>query len=127
MKSCSNQKIRRSKISCCCRSGGLAESISRYLIRRIDESPTIDLRTNTEITSLEGTDHVERAQWSNNKTGSVETHNIGALCSMIGAVPNSSWLEGCVASDAGGVIKTGSGLSPEDLAGAHWRNSLRTS
>jgi thioredoxin reductase (NADPH) len=102
------------------RSGGLAESMSRYLIRRIEESPTIDLRTNTEITSLEGTDHLERVQWRNNKTEAVETHNIGALFSMTGAVPNSSWLKGCVACDAGGFIKTGVELSPEDLATAHW-------
>jgi len=78
------------------------------------------LRTNTEITSLEGTDHLERVQWRNNKTEDVETHNVGALISMTGAVPNSSWLKGCVACDAGGFIKTGVDLSPGDLASAHW-------
>jgi thioredoxin reductase (NADPH) len=39
---------------------------------------------------------------------------------MIGAVPNSSWLEGCVAWDDGGFIKTGSDLTKEDLTQAHW-------
>ena len=39
---------------------------------------------------------------------------------MTGAVPNTSWLQGCVALDAGGFIKTGSDLSPEDLVAAHW-------
>src|SRR5712671_6558443 len=42
------------------RSDGLAESMSRYLIRRIEESPGIVLRTNTEIAALEGSDHLER-------------------------------------------------------------------
>jgi thioredoxin reductase (NADPH) len=102
------------------RSGGLAESMSRYLIRRIEECPTIDLRTDTEVTTLEGTDHLERVQWRNSKTGNVETHSIGYLFSMTGAVPNSSWLEGCVACDSGGFIKTGTDLSQEDLAHAHW-------
>ena len=102
------------------RADGLADKMSRYLIRRIEESPTIDLRTNSEVISLEGTDYLEQVQWRDNKTGSVETHNVSALFSMIGAVPNSSWLEGCVACDAGGFIKTGSDLSPEDLAQAHW-------
>ena len=102
------------------RSSGLAASMSRYLIRRIEESPTIDLLTNTEIASLEGTNHLEQAQWRNNKTGNVETHKIGGLFSMTGAVPNSSWLEGCLACDARGFIKTGLDLSPEDLAGGHW-------
>ena len=36
------------------RSAGLVESMSRYLIRRIEETPTIVLRTHTEIVALEG-------------------------------------------------------------------------
>ncbi len=36
------------------RSSGLAERMSRYLIRRIEQTPTITLRTNTEIVALEG-------------------------------------------------------------------------
>ena len=102
------------------RAAGLADKMSRYLIRRIEESPTIDLRTNSEVTSLQGTDYLEQVQWRDNKNRSVETHHVSALFSMIGAVPNSSWLEGCVACDAGGFIKTGSDLSQEDLAHAHW-------
>ena len=102
------------------RSDGLADKMSRYLIRRIEESPTIDLRPNSEIISLEGNDYLERVQWRDNKTGSVETHNVSALFSMIGAVPNSNWLEGCVACDARGFIKTGPDLSEEDLAHARW-------
>src|SRR4029079_13704449 len=102
------------------RSSGLAETMSRYLIRRIEESPTITLRTDTEVISLEGSDRLERAQWRDNRTGNVETHNIGHLFSMTGAVPNSHWLQGCVALDSKGFIKTGSGLSREDLASARW-------
>jgi thioredoxin reductase (NADPH) len=39
---------------------------------------------------------------------------------MTGAIPNSPWLEGCLALDAQGFIKTGSDLSPEELAAARW-------
>jgi thioredoxin reductase (NADPH) len=102
------------------RADGLAKTMSRYLIRRIEETPTIDLRTNTEVTFLEGIDQLERVQWRDNKTGKLETHNIGYHFSMTGAVPNSSWLEGCVACDTGGFIKTGSDLSADDLRTAHW-------
>lgn len=102
------------------RSSGLAESMSRYLIRRIEESPTIELRTHTELTALEGSDHLERVQWRDSKTGSVETRNIGNVFVMTGAVPNAHWLDGCVALDARGFIKTGPDLSPDDLAAAHW-------
>jgi thioredoxin reductase (NADPH) len=56
------------------RSSGLAESMSRYLIRRIEESPNIELHTNTEVIALEGDEHLERVQWQNNQTGKTETH-----------------------------------------------------
>ena len=39
---------------------------------------------------------------------------------MTGASPNTRWLDGCVALDAKGFIKTGPVLSPEDLSAAHW-------
>jgi len=102
------------------RSDGLAESMSRYLIRRIEESPNIELRTNTEVIGLNGSDRLEAMEWRNNNTGKVEKHKISALFSMTGAVPNSAWLEGCVTSDAAGFIKTGSDLSKEDLELAKW-------
>jgi thioredoxin reductase (NADPH) len=94
--------------------------MSRYLIRRIEESPNIELRTNTEVISLNGNDHLEAIEWRHNKTGKVERHKIAALFSMTGAVPNSAWLEGCVVCDSAGFIKTGSDLSKEELARAKW-------
>ena len=51
------------------RSDGLAASMSRYLIRRIEENPAIVLRTHTEIIALEGDDHLERVRWRNHQTG----------------------------------------------------------
>ena len=102
------------------RGGGLAESMSRYLIQRIEGNPTIDLRTNTEVTTLEGTDHLERVQWRDARTGSTETRAIKHLFVMTGAVPSTGWLRECVALDAKGFVKTGPSLSPEDLAAAHW-------
>jgi thioredoxin reductase (NADPH) len=102
------------------RGPGLAQTMSRYLIRRIEESPTIDLLINTEVSSLDGTDHLERVEWRNSKTGNVETHSISALFSMTGAMPNSSWLQGCVACDDAGFIKTGADLSSQDLAATNW-------
>lgn len=102
------------------RADGLAESMSRYLIRRIEESPNIELRTNTEVIGLSGNDHLEAMEWRNNRTGIVEQHKIVALFSMTGAVPNSAWLDGCVACDEAGFVKTGSQLSKEDLELAKW-------
>ena len=102
------------------RSKGLAESMSRYLIRRIEENPAIVLRTNTEIVALEGSNHLERVRWRDHQTGNIETHDISHVFLMTGAVPGTQWLDGCVALDAKGFIKTGPDLSQEDLAAAHW-------
>src|SRR5204862_3909940 len=102
------------------RSDGLAKAMSRYLIRRIEETPNIELHSNTEVLALEGNDHLARVTWRNNQTGDTESHNIAHLFSMTGAVPNSAWLNGCVACDEGGFIKTGPNLTAEDLAKASW-------
>lgn len=102
------------------RSDGLATTMSRYLIRRIQETPNIELRANAEVVALDGNDHLERVTWRNNQTGQSESHNITHLFSMTGAVPNSAWLGGCVACDEAGFIKTGSDLSTDDLAKAKW-------
>ena len=102
------------------RSSGLSDSMSRYLIRRIEQNPAIVLRTNSEIVALEGNHHLERVTWRNHQSGNTETHDIRHVFLMMGAIPSTQWLHGCVALDAQGFIKTGPDLSQEDLAGAHW-------
>jgi thioredoxin reductase (NADPH) len=102
------------------RSAGLAESMSRYLIRRIEETATIVLRPYTEIVAVEGGDHLEFVRWHNNQTGQTEEHKIRHIFVMTGADPNTSWLDGCVALDDKGFIKTGPELLPENLTAAAW-------
>jgi thioredoxin reductase (NADPH) len=102
------------------RSAGLADSMSRYLSRRIEDGPTIDLRTHTEVNALEGDGHLERVRWRDNRTGLEETRDIRHVFLMMGAAPSTGWLDGCIALDAKGFIKTGPDLSPEDLAAARW-------
>lgn len=102
------------------RSGGLAESMSRYLIRRIEDNPRIVLRTYTEITALEGSNHLESVSWRDNQTGNVETHDIRHVFVMTGAAPSTGWLADCLVLDAKGFIKTGPDLSQDELAAAQW-------
>jgi thioredoxin reductase (NADPH) len=102
------------------RSDRLAETMSRYLIRRIEQSPAVVLRLHTEIAALEGNYHLERVCWRDNQTGNVEMRNISHVFVMAGAIPNTHWLEGCVALDEKGFIKTGPDLSQDDLAAANW-------
>ena len=102
------------------RSTGLADTMSRYLIRRIEDHPAIVRHVRTEIVSLEGNGHLERVGWRDNESGRVETHGIRHVFTMTGAVPSTGWLNGCLTLDDNGFIKTGPDLSPEELAAARW-------
>lgn len=102
------------------RGAGLAESMSRYLSRRIEDTPNIELKTRTEIVALGGRDRLERVVWKNADTGATEEHTIEHVFMMTGAEPFTRWLDGCVALDDKGFVKTGADLTAEDLAAAHW-------
>jgi len=102
------------------RGDGLADTMSRYLIRRIDDNPAIGLLTRTEIVALDGNGHLERVRWRDNSNGNVETHDIRHVFMMTGAVPNTGWLERCLVLDDKGFIKTGPELSQADLSAAGW-------
>ena len=102
------------------RGSGVADTMSRYLIRRIEENPAITLRSRTEIVALEGNGQLERVKWRDDRSGEIETHDIGNVFMMTGAEPNTRWLDGCVVLDDKGFVKTGPDLSPDDLASAEW-------
>jgi len=102
------------------RSASLAASMSRYLIRRIEESPNVIVRPHTEIVALEGDNHLDSVRWRNGQTGQTEKHNIRHLFVMTGADPNTGWLNGCIVLDSKGFINTGPDLSSENLSAAGW-------
>ena len=80
------------------RSGGLSASMSRYLIRRIEDAPAIEVLTRTELTALEGERHLERVTWRTG-SGEVARHDIRHVFLMTGAEANTGWLNGRVALD----------------------------
>ena len=108
------------------RATGLADSMSRYLVRRIEGMPNVTLHTRSEIVALEGTStpegqtHLERVRWRDGATQAIESHDIRHVFVMTGAVPSTKWLGGCLALDEKGFVKTGAALSAEDLAAAGW-------
>ena len=102
------------------RAAGLAETMSRYLIRRIEKSPSIELRTGMEIVALEGGDRLEAVRWRCNQTMVVERRAVGHVFVMTGAEPATRWLADCVALDDKGFVKTGTDLSRDELTAAAW-------
>ena len=101
------------------RSNGLADSMSRYLIRRIEDNPAITLLSRTELTAIHGDDHLDSVEWCT-VGGLPESHAIQHVFVMTGASPSTKWLRGCVALDSRGFIKTGADLSAADLTAAKW-------
>jgi thioredoxin reductase (NADPH) len=109
-----------SRVQMLVRADGLADTMSRYLIRRIEDNPAIALRTRAEIVGVDGDGHLERVRWRDDRTGGVATETVRHVFMMTGAVPNTHWLARCVQLDDHGFIKTGPELSRDDLAAAGW-------
>ncbi len=97
------------KVHMLVRSGGLSESMSRYLIQRIAENPAIELHLKTEIVALQGGSQLEQVSWRDG-SGEISTHDIRHVFIMAGASPRTKWLQGCVALDDKGFILTGRDL-----------------
>jgi thioredoxin reductase (NADPH) len=101
------------------RAGGLTDTMSQYLIRRINDSPNITLHVKTEITALEGAGQLEQVTWQT-AGKDPEVHDIGHLFLMMGALPCTSWLNSCVALNDKGFVRTGSDLLDADLTSSEW-------
>lgn len=97
------------------RGPGLSESMSQYLIDRIQATPNIEVLTHTELVAVSGSPQgqLERVRWRHKPTGQETekpTHN---LFVFIGADPATNWLKDCgVALDAKGFVRTGSNGTP---------------
>jgi thioredoxin reductase (NADPH) len=102
------------------RGPGLAESMSRYLIQRIESTPNIHLGTRCQVTELDGADHLEQVTWKHLENGDPTTKPIGNLFLMTGADPNTGWLAGCLLLDDKQFVKTGADLTTEELLAAKW-------
>jgi thioredoxin reductase (NADPH) len=102
------------------RGPGLAESMSRYLIQRIEDTPNIALRPRTVVEALEGTQGLEQIRSRELDSGVTETRPLRHLFLMTGALPNTEWAKDCVVRDDKGFIKAGADLTREELAEADW-------
>ena len=102
------------------RAPDLTQSMSRYLVRRIEEIENITLHAHTQIAELAGNAHLERVVLRCNQSGEATPYAVDHVFMMIGADPNTSWLDGCLVTDAKGFIKTGANLTSEELQQARW-------
>jgi thioredoxin reductase (NADPH) len=100
------------KVHMLVRSSQLSDTMSRYLIQRIEENPAIEVHYRAEIVALDGDTQLERVTWRDKDTGESSAHDIRHLFIMAGASPRTEWLNGCLALDRKGFILTGRDLDP---------------
>jgi thioredoxin reductase (NADPH) len=101
------------------RGPSMSETMSQYLISRIEASSNITVMTCTRIEALEGGSRLERIHWRNTNTGERGVYDVQHLFVMTGADPNTDWLRGIVELDAQGFIKTGSDVENGWPLGRH--------
>jgi thioredoxin reductase (NADPH) len=99
----------------------LTETMSRYLVDRIEAHPRVLVRVGFSVTGLNGDPLLERVTLIG-PHGSVEAE-CSALFSFIGAEPNSGWL-GSVTVDEHGFVLTDRALDPDTL-GEAWATTGR--
>jgi thioredoxin reductase (NADPH) len=96
----------------------LSETMSSYLVDRIIENPSIEVRTSTQVTALKGDEELSGVQLTG-PDGDALIPCL-ALFSFIGADPASEWLCGCARLDEHGFVLTDRAMEPEQL-GAEWQ------
>ena len=105
----------------------IRETMSEYLVRRLEETPNIHLHPSTEMQELHGvcdadpmSDRLTSVTWINRETGNTERHDSSFLFLFIGASPFTEWLPDTLCRDDKGFLKTGASLQPRDLVRAGW-------
>jgi thioredoxin reductase (NADPH) len=102
------------------RGGSLAAKMSHYLVERIEATPNIEVRTHTEISRCQGSDHLEQITIRNRQTGAESTEQASYVFVFIGAAPRTGWLGEELVRDRNGFILTGPDLVAQPGTLKHW-------
>jgi thioredoxin reductase (NADPH) len=78
------------------------------------------LHTHTEIIALQGETNLEKVTWRN-RSGVEETREIHHIFLMMGADPNTGWLQGCLSLDEKGFVRTGPDITAQELHDSQWQ------
>ncbi len=110
-----------SSVTIAIRRDDLTQSMSQYLIERIEADPKIDLMTGVEVQALAGGDHLEGVTLAHKHTGREHEVACAGLFCFIGARPATAWLVDSVLLDSDGFI-----LTDRQLPGSLGAEAART-
>lgn len=102
------------------RKASLRETMSEYLVARLEALPNVILHPETEIGALHGSSQGRLQAITLNRPAGPAHLEAAFVFLFIGAVPGSDWLPDTLAKDEAGFVKTGAALSPRDLVRAGW-------
>jgi thioredoxin reductase (NADPH) len=89
------------------RGSSLAASMSAYLVERLQKTSNITIHYRAQVVQLEGERTLSSVMIHSGEDGQDWRLNARAVFVMVGAAPNTAWLQGRVATDANGFVLTG--------------------
>jgi thioredoxin reductase (NADPH) len=107
------------------RSSDLRQSMSRYLVDRVEHIANVRIHYGTEVIALDGDGHLAAVR-VRDRAGAETRMATPALFLFIGADPHTRWLSGCVQLDKRGFVLTGTAVPVDALRGDVWRAAGRT-
>jgi thioredoxin reductase (NADPH) len=112
-----------SRVHVVMRGKDLGDSMSRYLVDRVEHMENVTIHRGAVVSGLEGNGHLGavRVRGANGE----QTFSTSSLYLFIGADPNTNWLHGCVELDRKGFVLTGNGLPPTTVEAERWRSAGR--
>ena len=102
------------------RGSGLASTMSDYLLKEIERTRNIRVRTNTEVIDACGDRRLEGVLLRHRASGTTERVAAEGLFLMIGGEPRTDWLQGVIERDEYGFLLTGTDLAGEVRSRKSW-------
>lgn len=116
-----------SKVHVMYRRADIRETMSEYLVKRLEETPNIVLHAETEISELHGVEAADEMQdrlvsisHKNRSSGEIGTCDAPFVFMFVGAKPFTGWLPENMTCDRTGFVRTGADLENLDLVKAGW-------
>ncbi|HEV7340971.1 MAG TPA: FAD-dependent oxidoreductase [Sphingopyxis sp.] len=98
----------------------LRETMSEYLVRRLEDHPNIEIIPSTDVIALHGEDGLAGLTYRGRETGEEGHCDCRFLFLFLGASPNTGWLPKEMVCDERGFVKTGGDIAPVELVKAGW-------
>lgn len=103
------------------RGGSLEKGMSQYLVEQVRSTPNISVELYTRVVEALGDSHLEGLRLATGSPATERTVPTSSLFIMIGATPQTEWLDGQVLCDERGYILTGPDVMRDGQRPRGWK------